>query len=338
MEVQKSRNQTLDILKLIASFMVVCIHYMFYGTAGEIVKAISRFAVPFFFAISGYFAYGNTPHKIKKKIKHILIIYLGSFFFYFGFSALKYILDGKTLIEYLFSYVNGTAILDFFILNNTVSSGHLWFLPALIYCYLIYYVILNKIPEKVMVIISFVFMALYLIAEEILPIFSVQLPIYIYGNVLFRAFPCFMLGFTVNKYKVAISEKISTVTCLGILSLGIIESIVSNLLFGNSITYLGSILIIFSLLLLAIKYEYKTYHKIFVKLSGYSLYIYVFHIAVGGVLQTFLNHVGFGERIWWINIKPFVVFIFAIFLSLIIDFVLKFIQRKRMRLIANKLS
>ena len=165
METKKIRNQTLDIFKFVAAFAVVCIHYMFYGTAGEIVKALSRFAVPFFFAISGYFAYNNTSSKIKQKTKHILIIYLSSFLLYFCYSAFKYILSNKTLTEYFLSYISKEAILNFFVLNQTVSSAHLWFLPALVYCYLIYYIIKDKISENIMLIISLFFMVLYLIAE-----------------------------------------------------------------------------------------------------------------------------------------------------------------------------
>ncbi len=329
MEKQKNRNQTLDIFKLVASFAVVCIHYMLYGTAGEIVKALSRFAVPFFFAISGYFAYGDSPQKIKRKAKHILAIYLGSFLLYFCYSAFKYILANRTLIEYFLSYVNKTAVLDFFVLNETVSSVHLWFLPALIYCYLIYYVIRGRMPENVMVIISLVLMLLYLIAEEFLPIFTVQLPIYVYGNVFLRSFPCFMLGFAAKKYKLIINERVSLGACLGILGIGIVETVLSFVLFGNSITYLGSILITLALLALAIKYESKIYGKTLVKLSRYSMYIYVFHIAVGGTLQTFLDYLGVGGEILWINTKPFVVFVLTIALSRIIEYVLSFISRKR---------
>lgn len=329
METPKIRNQTLDIFKFVASFAVVCIHYMFYGTAGDIVKALSRFAVPFFFAVAGYFAYGNPSKKIKHKAKHILTIYLCSFLLYFCYSAFKYILSNNTLTEYFLSYANKESILNFFVLNQTVSSAHLWFLPALVYCYLIYYVIRNKMPENVIVIISLILMVLYLIAEEILPIFAVQLPIYVYGNVLFRAFPCFALGFAAKKYKLTVHKRVSIGACLAILVFGIVETIASVLLFGNSITYFGSILMTIALLLLAIKLECRTYHKTIAKVSGYSIYIYVFHVAIGGTLQTLLDYLNVGYKLLWINTKPFVVFVLAIALSIIIECAMRLILRKK---------
>ena len=226
--------------------------------------------------------------------------------------------------------------MDFFVLNETVSSGHLWFLPALVYCYLIYNVIMNKLPDKVVLSISLILMFFYLTAEEFLPIISVQLPTYVYGNAIVRAFPCFMLGFAVKKYKQFLSDYIPTWGSFVILGVGILETIISSILFGNSTTYLGSIFIIFALLLLAMKFEKKTYNQVLVKLSGYSLYIYVFHIAIGGVLQIFLNYFGVGNEMWWINIKPIVVFVFSIILSFVIDYVLNFIRDKRTQLALNE--
>ena len=329
-EMRKSRNQTLDLFKFVASFSVVCIHYMFYGVTGEIVRALSRFAVPFFFAISGYFAYGNDTIRIWRKTKRILFVYIGSFLLYFCYSSFKYILSGKTLLEYFLSYLSESAIFNFLILNITVSSAHLWFLPALIYCYLIYLLCnRGKIPEKVMVIVPLLLMIFYVIAEEFLPIFTLQLPKYIYSNVLFRAFPCFMLGFAVKKYKDFLKEKISANISFTILIVGIIETVLSVLLFGNSITYLGSMLITISLLLLAVKYEHKTYNKVLVKLSGYSMFVYVFHVCVGGTLQTILDYIGIGDKMLWINAKPLVVFILTVLLSVIIECVLRCIKRNR---------
>ena len=137
-----------------------------------------------------------------------------------------------------------------------------------------------------------------------------------------------MLGFAAKKYEQTVHNHVSVYMCLGILILGIIETITSFLLFGNSITYFGSIMITVALLLLAIKLERRTYHKAIVKVSGYSMYIYVFHIAIGGVLQTLLDYLNVGDKMLWINTKPFIVFVLAIVLSMTIEYVLRLIRRK----------
>ncbi len=61
------KNNTLEILKLLASYMVVFIHVSFYGKLGVAIDALARFAVPFFFLVSGYCSYQITTEKIKKK-------------------------------------------------------------------------------------------------------------------------------------------------------------------------------------------------------------------------------------------------------------------------------
>uniref|UniRef100_UPI003FA49461 acyltransferase family protein n=1 Tax=Enterocloster clostridioformis TaxID=1531 RepID=UPI003FA49461 len=45
----------MDCIKGAACIAVVLIHYNFPGYLGIIIKTLSRFAVPFFFGVSGYY-------------------------------------------------------------------------------------------------------------------------------------------------------------------------------------------------------------------------------------------------------------------------------------------
>ena len=47
------RNQTMDVVRIIASFLVVLFHVPLPGKAEVISKGIARFAVPYFMMISG---------------------------------------------------------------------------------------------------------------------------------------------------------------------------------------------------------------------------------------------------------------------------------------------
>ena len=78
-------NYCLDFLKGIACMFVVFMHCEFPGVMGVAVQAISRFCVPFFFMVSGYFCFRplsvsntsiggggeNNSLIIKKKVVHI---------------------------------------------------------------------------------------------------------------------------------------------------------------------------------------------------------------------------------------------------------------------------
>ena len=54
---KKQYNYCMDFLKGIACIFVVFIHVKFPGNFGQSVQAIARFAVPFFFMVSGYYCY-----------------------------------------------------------------------------------------------------------------------------------------------------------------------------------------------------------------------------------------------------------------------------------------
>ena len=54
---QKHYNYCLDFIKGLACIFVVLMHCEFPGVTGVAVQAISRFCVPFFFMVSGYFCF-----------------------------------------------------------------------------------------------------------------------------------------------------------------------------------------------------------------------------------------------------------------------------------------
>ena len=53
----KEYNYCLDFIKGIACFFVVCMHCEFPGKAGMVVQCMTRFCVPFFFMVSGYYCF-----------------------------------------------------------------------------------------------------------------------------------------------------------------------------------------------------------------------------------------------------------------------------------------
>ena len=79
----KQYNYCLDFVKGLACIFVVFMHCEFPGLLGTAVQAISRFCVPLFFMVSGYFCfkpelvtnvYRGDLLNINKKVKHVLIM------------------------------------------------------------------------------------------------------------------------------------------------------------------------------------------------------------------------------------------------------------------------
>lgn len=54
------RNRTFDLFKWVAALFVLLLHVPFPGDVGGTVRMFARWAVPFFFMVSGYFTYGAS--------------------------------------------------------------------------------------------------------------------------------------------------------------------------------------------------------------------------------------------------------------------------------------
>jgi len=150
------RNNYFDYVKGILIFLVVLAHgiqYLLYQDksffGNVIYKVIYMFHMPLFIAISGYFAYISLNHHsvmkfVVSKIKYILIplivwIILNAFM--------------QTGFEESFSFV-------FFVtkIKNFILSFHIWFLWAiffysLLFAFLKFYKLDNKLPVLLMVIV-----------------------------------------------------------------------------------------------------------------------------------------------------------------------------------------
>lgn len=135
--VEHTQNRVLDVLKGFACIGVILIHYKLPGIVGIIISNIARFAVPLFFMISGYYAYDSLydNNKMKKKLMHIVNISIIAIFVYFIFES---VMSGSVL-NTAKSFLYKGNIATFVCLNNLsfIHAGHLWFLLALQYDYII---------------------------------------------------------------------------------------------------------------------------------------------------------------------------------------------------------
>ena len=73
---KKNRNnQMIEIMRFIASVVILLIHCGLPGRSGNLINHFGHFAVPFFLLTSGYFSGGeNLSEKSAKKAKQTLFI------------------------------------------------------------------------------------------------------------------------------------------------------------------------------------------------------------------------------------------------------------------------
>lgn len=280
------KNYTLEVLKLFASYMVVFIHVKFYGELGVAIETLARFAVPLFFLISGYYSYRIQPEKILKRAKNILnlsILAVGS---YTVFNIVTFLLRGKVsrVFLYLAKYLNITKLWKLVIFNVPISAGHLWFLLALIYVYLVFYwITVSRFNEKVMFILSFVLLGGHLLLGEGLSMVGIRLPLWLVRNFALMGMPFFVLGLFTRKHENKL-HNIPNVALIILAVIGGIEAVISRHFFGRNEMYIGSLLMLFALVVWFIKYAKVQCPAFINALSGCSTYIYIFHVMISSVI------------------------------------------------------
>ena len=140
---QNKTNHFLDCLKGIACIGVVFIHVHFPGFVGDIVWRLAQFAVPIFFMISGYFLYSQdrewTVKTLRRRAKRILWLCTWTTVLYWLITTRKTIIMNNCLLGGDNSLELLWLVLRFIFLQDVDFSGggHLWFLWALLWSYII---------------------------------------------------------------------------------------------------------------------------------------------------------------------------------------------------------
>lgn len=193
------RIEYLDITKGICMLLVIWTHivsqFQIDNTVILIIKEIvTSFYMPLFFIISGMFAKSNLPFTLflKKKINTILfpfiIFYIISFIFSFFVSEVLNIeLNNK------FSFFNLFAIFE----TKSFSNGALWFLSAIFFSSIIYYVI-SRVIQKSQIIGILALVLLSSLGFYWNKLFDFRLPFYI--DTALTALLFFYCGEKIIKY------------------------------------------------------------------------------------------------------------------------------------------
>ena len=326
------KNNTLELLKLFASYMVVFIHVLFYGEFGVAVDALARFAVPFFFLVSGYYSYKINCEKIKKRIKNILTLLVLSAVCYTIFEIiclLKYNMDG--LVEFFNKYTDLSTYVNLLIFNVPVSFGHLWYLFAILYVYVIFYFTTKfHIKEKVIFTISVFLLLLHILLGEGLSIFGTPLPIPFVRNFALMGIPFFALGLFVKKHE-HIFRNVPNYVILLLVLAGAFESVISRNFFGENELYVGSLFVLVAIVCVFIKFQYLKHPSFLTALEGCSTYVYIFHIMISTVFYIIYGVLGIDiySSVILENLHPIVVCVASTVFSFVFIKILKGFQKNK---------
>lgn len=313
----RQHNHCFDFLKGIACVCVVFMHCEFPGVLGTVIQTISRFSVPFFFMLSGYYSYYGTQgeYKASKKILHIAKITLFASVFYLLVTLALNLVSGSRLTVSMRSIVNWLVFNQPFLI-----SGHLWFLFALLYDYILFSLI-NKTKLITASIYTIpIFIIAYVILAQGANLAGVKIPNMIYRNFLIEGFPLFMIGFWLHSRNDNVTVyckdgilllllSVSTVVCIG-------ERLLMGRDFGVNISTFPQVVTLF---ILGMKHPEKYENSIISHFgSKLSMLIYVLHIFVWRRLNNVYKHLHMSDNAILLYLKPILVLVITILLSMAI--------------------
>lgn len=275
---KKQYNYCMDFLKGIACIFVVFIHVKFPGDFGQAVQAIARFAVPFFFMVSGYYCYRKDYQGViggGKKIWHIVKITFFAYLFYIVVALLENAFWGGTN-QFNFSLSHIGAVLLYSVPSNV--PGQLWFLIALLEVYVIYFFVdLLHARKLAYWVAAFTFLAMIMLAQGFWFHYGYKLPADYYRNAWFEGFSFFTLGYYLHdkQNKLAVSNKVLLI----IISASVVMSVIERFLCGCIFAvHLSTYPLVISLFIYAIKNG--NLHQGVLQRVGkkYSMYVYILHM------------------------------------------------------------
>ena len=306
-------------------------HVEFPGLTGTAVQAISRFCVPFFFMVSGYFCFrpllqqtddknvaavngGGNSLIIRKKILHIAKITLYATLFYLTLALLQhFIFHDKSLS------ISNKQWFEWLVFNHpTIITGTSWFLFALLYVYIFYGILERFNLRKFAYVLAAVLFVVYICLAQGAHLAGVNIPNMYYRNWLIEAFPFFMLGHWIHEKqdKINISNKtlvaiivVSTLLCW-------VERWIMGRDFGVNILTIPQV---FAMFLYGVRNP--NLHEAVLQRFGRdcSMLVYILHSAVWHTFDGFYSYIGISENLAAMYLRPILVLAITIISALLFN-------------------
>lgn len=328
----KQYNYCLDFLKGIACVFVVFFHVSFPGLMGLTISAVGRFAVPFFFMVSGYYCYkpftidvnGNYLN-IKNKLLHIGQITFYASLFYLVFVLLQQIVFHNQNLE-----LTKIQIFNWVVFNQpSIIAGQYWFLFALLYAYAFYGLLerfgLRKVEYMIAVILFFVYIAMAQGAH----LMGIKIPNMYYRNWLIEAFPYFMLGHWIhgNQNRITISNKVLVSIMVVTTLLCLMERWLMGRAFGVNIVTIPQV---FALFVYGVKNPSR--HEGVVQRLGrdYSMLIYILHPAVWHTIDAVYNKANVADILAMQYIRPILVLTISIIFAFLFNSIIAHLKNTKL--------
>lgn len=281
------RNRTFDLFKWAAALFVLLLHVPFPGDVGGTVRMFARWAVPFFFMVSGYFTYGAVQRedagRLVRRMRRLLRIFVPAAGFYALWCC--FLLSDKTPAAFFKSHYAMKNVVSFFLLNNTQSKPHLWFIPALIYCYGVVLLLMKMHRTHWLRWAPLLLVVPLVLGEVVVGMLHREVAAQYSRNAWFTGLPCFALGLLFKEAETQIKRLGRKWPALGVL-VGLALSVLEYRYLNDSADlYLGPLVAAVSLFLLAQNVTCTWENPFVLYAEGSALAIYILHPALRNLAQ-----------------------------------------------------
>lgn len=294
-----TRNYTVDIFRILGAFCVVALHAPLDTLPNEaalLIRLGSRWAVPFFFLASGFFFGSGKQERpavsAAKQLSFLLSIFLIANIIYGLFFLIDQ--DPKT--------VPAATLVGLLV----GQSGHLWYISASIFGYLLLQYAVNRYSDRVLLITGLVVLVSVLAGVGYAQLVHALLP-YEVGH-LFTSIPFLWGGYLLARHRSFLSY-FTVGRALLLIGLGfgleLVEAVGLYKLTGasphNQELLLGTTLMAFGILTLALTWQTPTENRLAAWGRRYSLQIYLYHALVLAVLYHILRLESVSPYLGWIS-------------------------------------
>ncbi len=275
---------SVDCMRAIAAFLVVCIHIPFYGMGGSIAIAYGKIAVPFFLVVCGYFCYRTEKEefskRLKKQIKKIAILVVLSNALFLIFDIILQFIFSNNSVYDIKQYFVSEKWFDFLVYNQSPFADHLWYLGSLLYALIIILVLC-----KFNLVNYIMFLAPLLLLCYIIPLRTGGNMI-VWRNCIMVSVPYFLFGCIIRRYQPLI-KRLNKLVLPIIITVLIITNYIELTIY-NSVAppFISAELLVIAIVLFLLKHPSIGENTILEKIGReYSLFIYIFHMSI--VILTF---------------------------------------------------
>lgn len=326
MKKMNKRNNLIDAIKVLAALGVIFVHFPFPGIFGKICAAFGTVGVVFFFLISGYQTYcedASESNKILRRFKRNLILVAVVILIYVLYTVIKQIVLG-TITVWMETYLlNPITYVRLFILGDLdfINCGHLWFMVAILYGYLIIYCMEKFRLHKWFYIALPILLLLRISMETYTNSFShfVWFDWHFSGNFLVGALPIMVLGNYIccNEDKILKLDKRISLICAIILMLLVFVTVNIKIL-NMDCSQLFKISAATMFFIYALAVPLKEPVPLLSNIGrNLSMHIYIWHNLVGLLIKDLLTYADVDK--WAFD---WVLPVVTIFVTILISFLL----------------